>query len=81
MVEDAERFADELDRASSIEHSIKEEAIKKALIKEKVPEHFDGTNCADCDNEIPEARIKTGAFRCMYCQTALELYKKTHRRV
>lgn len=75
-----ERHADEVDRASDLARIATEEGIKKVLSRiEKAPADFDGSNCYDCDNEIPKGRLNTGAFRCIECQTKLEHDHKNHR--
>lgn len=79
-VDDAERCPDESDRASIIEHAANMEAIDRALRRvEKPPADFDGANCVDCGDLIPEARLRTGAFRDIDCQTKHELKSRNHR--
>lgn len=76
-VEDAERFADENDRASQISLHAEMEALDKCLRNiEKAPAHFDGLKCVSCDDDIPDNRLKTGAFRCIFCQTMTESINK-----
>ena len=39
------------------------------------PQHhplFDGLNCLDCGDEIPERRLKMGRIYCVTCQTEIE---------
>lgn len=77
---DLERISDESDRASKIELVTTEECIKKVLSGiERAPGDFDGVHCVDCNEPIPEARLKTGAFRDIHCQSKLELKKKQGR--
>ncbi len=79
---DVERISDESDRASKIEADATEECLKKALAKiEKAPDFFDGIHCIECDQEIPEDRLKTGAFRDIHCQTKIEHTRKQRRQV
>ena len=79
-VPDFERVADVSDQASRVEAMANEESVKKVLKRiEKAPSHFDGVNCVDCSEPIPEARLKTGAFRDIHCQQKHELSKKNHR--
>ena len=79
-VDDAERFADETDRAADIEQKANAESIRKCLAKiERPPEDFDGVHCTECGEPIPEARLKTGAFRDINCQQAIEARRRNHR--
>ena len=79
-IQEAQRFPDESDRAADLERIAQEEGVKRVLNRiEKAPQDFDGTNCYDCDNQIPKARLDTGAFRCIVCQTKHELKKRNHR--
>ncbi len=65
-IQEAQRFSDESDRAADLERIAQEEGVKRVLNRiEKAPQDFDGTNCYDCDNQIPKARLDTGAFRCI----------------
>jgi RNA polymerase-binding transcription factor DksA len=76
-IEEAERFADENDRASQITLHAEVEALDKHLRGvEKVPDYFDGESCIDCREEIPKPRLSTGAFRCLFCQTMQESIRK-----
>lgn len=78
--DEPERFADESDRASNIELISNEESVKKFLRGiEKAPPEFDGKHCIDCGHEIPEARLATGAFRDIHCQTKHEFRQRNHR--
>lgn len=80
QIEDAERVSDVSDRATAFEEAMKSEALRKALSKiEKPPAEFDGCRCIECDEPIPEARLKTGAFRDINCQQRHELKQKNHR--
>lgn len=79
-IEDAERVSDEVDRACKIEQRSTQESVDKVLRRiEKAPDYFDGRTCVECGSEIPEARLKTGAFRDIECQSAHELRNKNHR--
>lgn len=58
------------------------EARQRALARpEAQPNYgdFDGLNCVDCMDEIPSARLATGAVRCISCQEQLELQQKMRR--
>ena len=69
---------DDADIASILEMGF----IAKALAEHKnkvAPEthpDFDGLHCIDCDEEIPELRLKMGRMRCVHCQSELELKNK-----
>lgn len=79
-VDPPEKCSDESDRASFIEMAMTDERVRKVLASiEKPPSDFDGTNCYECDVVIPQARLKTGAFRCIDCQTKIEFNKRNHR--
>lgn len=76
-IEDSEKFADEVDRASSIERALTEEGVRKVLDSiERAPSDFDGISCVTCGEEIHQARLKHGFFRCAYCQGVLEKRRK-----
>ena len=77
---DAERIPDVIDRASFEDEVRTKDCVDKVLRSvERAPSHFDGVHCIDCQCEIPEARLKTGAFRDVYCQTIHERMLR-HRR-
>lgn len=78
---DIERISDESDRASKIELENTQECVDKVLASiERPPSDFDGIHCIECDQEIPQARLATGAFRDIYCQELIELRRKQTRR-
>lgn len=80
-IEDAEKFADEVDRACSIEHALKEEGIKRVLASvEKAPLDFDGATCVECGEDVHPVRLRHGFFRCTYCQNVIEKRKRNHAR-
>lgn len=79
-VEESERISDESDRASKIEMDGNAECLKRCLSRiEKAPEDFDGVHCVECGEEIPPARLSTGAFRDINCQQAIEARRRNHR--
>ena len=79
-IPEPEKFADELDRATEITQKIVEGAIEKTLRRiESPPKDFEPPYCNDCQGEIPELRLNTGAFRCIYCQTKYETNLRNHR--
>jgi RNA polymerase-binding transcription factor DksA len=49
-----------------------------ATVKKRDPS-FDGL-CDDCTEAIPEARLETGAIRCIECQEVLEKRQAQFRR-
>lgn len=75
----SDRFPDESDRATAIEQALTDEAIKKKLRSlEKIPEDFDGIHCTICGSSIPLDRLRTGAWRDMYCQQLFEKRQKEY---
>lgn len=60
----AERLA-ETQRQSALD------AAARSVAPELHPD-FNGTDCVECDAEIPAARLATGKVRCVPCQTRLE---------
>lgn len=73
-----ERYADPLDRASSVSQEFLEQNLARISDRNK-PEQVrlpDGTwphpDCIDCGEEIPQGRLELGKVRCIYCQEALE---------
>lgn len=78
---DVERISDESDRASKLEQVANEEGVARVLRSiEKAPSDFDGKTCVDCGQEIPAARLATGAFRDIHCQQKAEFNRNTYRR-
>lgn len=77
-----QRYADDSDRASSIELSFNAENVDKAVTearKANAPQthpDFDGEHCIDCDAKIPKERLAMGKIRCVECQSALEPHSK-----
>ncbi|OFV49737.1 MULTISPECIES: TraR/DksA C4-type zinc finger protein [Oligella] len=72
------KHADFLDQASENELASTELFIAQVRERNK-PEQVkneDGTwqetECIDCGDEIPLARLELGKVRCVYCQEALE---------
>lgn len=59
-----------------------EEHLAKSLaaqIGKSAPEthpNFNGLDCVDCEDPIPEARLAHGRVRCVACQTRLEQRRK-----
>lgn len=72
-----EKSADENDMASDLEEVFRELAIEsiQANMVQRDPD-FDGSNCLDCTDPIPELRLKMGRIRCVDCQTVIERKQK-----
>ena len=64
--------ADNLDHVSDAEEAFRQAAIKHARLKDDTPKDFDGSSCYDCEDPIPEGRLKLGKFTCIICQTIRE---------
>jgi RNA polymerase-binding transcription factor DksA len=60
--------SDNLDRATEVEESFRDAALRRLQRQEKVPPEFDGKSCTECDFEIPQGRLALGKFRCVECQ-------------
>ena len=69
---------DEGDIASALEFDFIASALEKHKAKTTPEKHpdFNGKNCIDCGDEIPEERLKMGKIRCVYCQEILEKKEK-----
>jgi RNA polymerase-binding transcription factor DksA len=50
----------------------------RAKVRERDP-NFSGL-CEDCSDDIPEARLNTGATTCVECQTERELRQAQYKR-
>ena len=73
--------ADVLDDASELEEQERLGAMAKLVAsREPTPPEFDGTHCIDCDENVEEARLEAGRFRCFECQTAHETRAKLFRK-
>ncbi len=72
-----EKSANENDMASDLEEAFREKAIKAAQLslKQHHPD-FDGVNCLDCREPVPELRLTMGRIRCVYCQNIEERRQK-----
>lgn len=69
-----EKSADEMDMASELEIMFNEGAIAAVCCRLQ-PEHdeaFDGANCVECEDPLPELRLRIGRIRCVACQTRVE---------
>lgn len=64
---------DRLDEASENEEIFRQRAINNAREALQIPKGFDGKNCWDCEEPIPQARLLSGmVYRCIFCQTKHE---------
>lgn len=80
--EDDERCSDPIDEACKLEQRMTQNDVAKARAlsrPEQVPTvDVDGvktwpiTECVDCDDDIPQARLELGRVRCVTCQGILE---------
>lgn len=63
-----------LELAEELENAQRDHAIMKSATLAAPESHpdFDGTHCIECDNDIPEGRLRLGRIRCVYCQTIKE---------
>ena len=70
IIEDAEHFSDESDRASYIAEEINAGAIESVRLRTAPEIHrgFDGRTCVDCGDAIPEKRLAMKRVRCVACQ-------------
>jgi RNA polymerase-binding transcription factor DksA len=66
-----------LEQAEELSRAEVDNAIARARFQESKPIDFDGA--CSCGNEIPDARVQLGYYRCLECQTALE-HKGRHAR-
>lgn len=63
-----------LEQAARLEEAERENARVKnreALAPQKHP-GFNGHDCIDCEEPIPEARLAMGRIRCVECQSRRE---------
>lgn len=78
-----EKSADEIDMSSELEMAFTEKALEAVVAKLR-PEHhpdFNGKDCVECDDPLPDLRIADRRIRCVPCQTAIERrFKTTGRR-
>jgi len=65
---------DEAEFAQYVEQAQTDAAVKSAVAKARPEYHpdFDGVHCIECDEEIPEARLKLQKIRCIHCQSEIE---------
>lgn len=69
-----EKSADEMDMASELEMMFNESAIAAVCCKLD-PQHeegFDGLNCVECEDPLPEIRLTMKRIRCVACQSVVE---------
>jgi len=60
--------SDNLDHASDMENAHRERAIAELRKPPITPKDFNGEDCVDCGDEIPEARLSMYKFTCIACQ-------------
>lgn len=65
---------DEIDQAAGYNEDFQAFVLKQHQLNRE-PANYAGTDCVDCDKEIPEARRKAqpGCCRCVSCQADHEL--------
>lgn len=70
--------ADDLDRAAELTQQLTDAYISNARSKARPGQvqNADGSwptpDCIDCEEPIPEARLRLGCLRCIDCQTIWE---------
>lgn len=74
---DRDEVYDETEFAQHMEQVQTNEAVKNAVAKARPEYHpeFDGVHCIECDEEIPQARLKLQKIRCIHCQSEIEKRK------
>lgn len=67
-------MADLIDDAQDKEFMERESSLAAALQKLKPQTHpdFNGSDCVDCSDPMPDVRLRMGRIRCVYCQELLE---------
>lgn len=73
-------MSDFADRAQPSEEHFKSDSVAAIQFKQREQERAGSlSHCADCGNEIPEARrlAVKGVRRCIDCQLDAEFYEKT----
>jgi RNA polymerase-binding transcription factor DksA len=62
------------ERAAAREESERQAGVEAAAATARPESHpeFDGQNCVECDNPIPQLRLAMGKVRCVFCQTTKE---------
>lgn len=71
-------YTDPLDVAAESQDAVNKAGIARAqaAANPKVPDDFDGENCVECGQGIPQARLDLGKFTCVSCQTKIEKRQK-----
>jgi hypothetical protein len=63
--------------AEALARSEVEEGVRRVVGRLPVqPPDFDG-RCVECDDQMPDGRIKFGAIRCLPCQEFFETTLRT----
>lgn len=67
---------DEIDQAQAINEDFQAAALRLQQ-HNREPANYTGTDCVDCEEEIPEARRKAmpGCLRCIDCQEIHENWR------
>lgn len=65
---------DPLDLASEQEEFFRAEALRLQALNNVDETHpdFDGRRCIDCDDDIPDGRLRLNKIRCIICQEIKE---------
>lgn len=85
-----DRCVDPLDQASKVEQKMREADLAAARARsapeqEQVKDengnlYWPITECVDCGDDIPPARLQLARIRCVYCQEKLEKGNRLHGR-
>jgi hypothetical protein len=67
---DIEKIFEQIDRGTIAATA----RMAKAYRQSNLPQFkdWDGVNCFDCYEPLPELRVKDGRVRCVICQTKVE---------
>jgi RNA polymerase-binding transcription factor DksA len=77
-----EHMADEIDRANHLAELATQDSVahyRRLAAPEQDPDNLD-PYCADCGDEIEDARLLMFRMRCFGCQSAKEKREKQHAR-
>ena len=69
---------DEVDQAAVLQDSFNQQGIQRCAQQNGPETHpnFNGADCVDCGDPLPNARLLWRKVRCTSCQTALEKIKR-----
>jgi phage/conjugal plasmid C-4 type zinc finger TraR family protein len=67
---------DDIDRSQAVNEDFQAFALDLNR-RSREPANYTGTNCVDCEEEIPQARreAQPGCKRCVACQTLHENWR------